>query len=1350
MYRLPLKKKIKICSADSSFFFSPNSIKGGQRLLFFIVRFVTMMSGIAYPRPCPHCGKSMSSRASYSRHIKHCGKITDPVDCPQCEATFTRRDDMVRHVRKYHSEVAKRKAADDAELDRLEVLHSGKIPRLMVDDDDQTGGAVTTRGTKRGVDEDDLPKGKVSRSLVNYSDTSDDEELESEDEQPLFIANVKKLGPTKRWKKDVVINQKFNLSLDQQRAPQDNEDLNIGATHAIATAADQLINELNIPEDYLMTLQIGSKEHQREGLTGETWKVRVGNFTERAAMTQTLLTHLSHVLNSGEFITRDTGFSASLLFMRPEKKGGKGGDSPGSKIWSKMMNKHSIIKINNTDELCCARALVVMREHTKREVGEPNAFETIKKNRGENSKQLKEARLLHAEAGVPEGLCGLTEIEKFQDFLGPRGYRIMVLEASRGGLIFEGEKYKDAEKTIALVKSVQVDDHGHETAHFDGVTSIKGFMNRSYFCTKCCKGYNTEDCAHHQCLAKKCPSCKHGATHKKKEQGCPDYALWKKPDRSCRACRREFYGDTCFDAHLRRIWNEKEQDEEAETELQSTCQKLKRCTECMATYKLKKDLPHKCLYAYCKHCLEYIQIYDHQCYITSEHEKAFKKKLQILRKKKKKQTNLLNLYVEGLPDMDTQEQIDELITQRQRKVTRLEKLNRGIPHSEIELQERQDIAIAKLMKEGVSEDEITPEITQAHLPPPEPPMVLETDNLIFADIECVLDDTNTFTPILICYTIGRDYHVFEHWGTNCIDQFLETIHQWGVDEKTEKGGALPEYTVFFHNLKGFDGVLTLNTMYNQNLKVTQQMGTGTKVLHFKQANLTFKDSLNFLNMPLAAFPKTFGLTGMKKGFFPHKFSKLENLEYEGPIPSLEFFEPQHMNEAKKRECEDWHAEQVVEEVTWNFKKEMVEYCKDDVRILREGCLKFAQDTLQEAKFNPLTQCITIASTCHYFWRNHQMLPKTIAVEPIHGWGGPRIAQSKVALQWLYLEDQKIGGNNHIKHTRNGGEQKLRVKSGTVYVDGYDAQTKTVYELHGCEFHGCPKCKPNKRHEKAWNHPDRTVEAVYQATLRKTELLKEAGYTVVEQWECSFKQMLKHVPGLQERVDNMSWVTPLNPRDAFFGGRTGLAKCHYKVTEGEEIRYNDVTSLYPYINKYGTYPIAHPQIVVNPMNQNISDYFGLAKVDVLAPEKLLHPVLPVKHNQKLLFPLCLECVKDQEEHPWYERTNLCPHTDEERKMMGTWCTPELEKAVEKGYRILKIHEVWHFPERQQKEGLFAPYVNQWLKHKTEASGWPAGVTSDEQKAEYVKQYKEREGIQLNPEQIQKNPGRKQVAKLMLNR
>ena len=833
--------------------------------------------------------------------------------------------------------------------------------------------------------------------------------------------------------------------------------------------------------------------------------------------------------------------------------------------------------------------------------------------------------------------------------------------------------------------------------------------------------------------------------------------MWKKPDRSCRVCRREFYGERCFQAHLvetmEEVWKKDRETLEGQLgeqlspimELKSTCTEFRRCIQCMCSYKVSKEFQHKCFHTQCRHCLEYVNVYEHQCFITSEHEKAFKRTLQKLKKEKKKQEQLLGNNGEGLPD----ETMERLIAQRKRKIKALEMINKGVPQAEIDLQQLQEQIIEEMIEEGVPSQEITQDMVNERIPPEQSSKTINAEDIIFADIKCLLDNTNTFIPILICYTIGRDEAIFHHWGTDCISRFLETVHQWAQDEKKGKGGHLPQYTVFFHNLKGFDGVLTLNTMYNENLKVTGQMGTGTKVLHFKQKNLTFKDSLNFLNMPLTAFPKTFGLKELKKGFFPHKFSKLENLDYEGPIPELHYCEPQHMNKDQKKECEEWYSQQVLKGETWNFHSEMLQYCESDVDILRQGCLKFAQDTKNEAGFNPLTQCITIASTCHYFWRNHQMQPKTIAVEPIHGWGGMKIKQSKAALQWLYFEDQTLGGNR-IKHTRNGGEQVLQVKGGKVSVDGYDAQTKTVYEFHGCEYHGCPKCKPVRRHEKTWHHPDRTIEAIYQATQRKTELLRAAGYTVKEEWECDFRRLLKHCPHLQDQVNNMSWVTPLNPREAFFGGRTGLVKCHYHAEEGEEIHYEDFTSLYQTINKYGTYPIGHPTIIVNPINQNLRNYFGIAKVDVLAPEKLLHPVLPVEHSDKLLFPLCVKCVEDQAERPWYERSNLCPHTDEERKMTGVWCTPELQKAVEKRYQVLKIYEVWHFPEDQRSKGLFVPYVDTWLKHKTEASGWPSHCTTAEEKAEYVSQYKEHEDIDLDPERIEKNPGRKQVAKLMLNR
>lgn len=63
-----------------------------------------------------------------------------------------------------------------------------------------------------------------------------------------------------------------------------------------------------------------------------------------------------------------------------------------------------------------------------------------------------------------------------------------------------------------------------------------------------------------------------------------------------------------------------------------------------------------------------------------------------------------------------------------------------------------------------------------------------------------------------------------------------------------------------------------------------------------------------------------------------------------------------------------------------------------------------------------------------------------------------------------------------------------------------------------------------------------------------------------------------------------------------------------------------------------------------------------------------------------------------ERPWLKRTEICSHTEEERCMIGTWCTPELQKAVALGYKIIKIYEVWHFPEDQRRVGLFADYMS----------------------------------------------------------
>ena len=50
----------------------------------------------------------------------------------------------------------------------------------------------------------------------------------------------------------------------------------------------------------------------------------------------------------------------------------------------------------------------------------------------------------------------------------------------------------------------------------------------------------------------------------------------------------------------------------------------------------------------------------------------------------------------------------------------------------------------------------------------------------------------------------------------------------------------------------------------------------------KVGRVTFLDPYQFLHMRLANFPDTFGLTEMKKGYFPHLANTLANQKYVRP------------------------------------------------------------------------------------------------------------------------------------------------------------------------------------------------------------------------------------------------------------------------------------------------------------------------------------------------------------------------------------------------------------------------------------------------------------------------------------
>ena len=841
-------------------------------------------------------------------------------------------------------------------------------------------------------------------------------------------------------------------------------------------------------------------------------------------------------------------------------------------------------------------------------------------------KQL--AKELHRQAGVPEGPCGLQEFSKFQEALGCNYQLLIMIRMYPFYLIFKGPS---APQQICLLK-------GND--HFDGVTSFPAFTNHSYYCIECEQAFNTNDKSHHSCRGKRCTACS--------RFDCPDFVPKSEPSDYCSHCHTKFFG-----IHCKRYHFESKQ-----------CQTHKTCLQCQGQYAVIKGKRHRCGYAKCNVCKEYVYINDHRCYIQP--------------------------VVEEEP---------------------------------IQTEEGGGCKVA-----------------------PPPPL------FVYADIEAFQNEEKVFIANLLCYSSSEEEEIHVIDGDHCVLNFLQELDDLAeVPDNNEQQQR--EVIVVFHNLKGFDSVFVIKELYDQQRSLENQLTVGAKVLSFKTGPLTFIDSLCFLPMPLASFPATFNLTELKKGFFPHLFNTRENQQYVGRIPDLEFYDPDSLMPCKKEELIIWHNEQVARNVQFNFKEELISYCQSDVQMLKQGCEAFQNEFQSQAGFNPMAKCFTIASACNLYWRKHLLTPDTIAVEPIRGWRGANTNQSVKALQWLYFQEHllpKQGASaDRIRHVRNGGEQTVRTDTNIYFVDGYDVTTKTVYEFNGCLYHGCPSCYP-LRDVKNYAAPDRTVQELFNATEAKRMALLRAGYSVFETWECQWDEQVRTNQAVQRFLNSFDLVPPLQARDSFFGGRTEAVALHAVVGEGEEIRYCDITSLYPFVNKTCKYPIGHPQIITQPTDQSIQSYFGLALVDILPPPGLFHPVLPVRCGEKLTFPLCASCVKEEQEKPTLQRRHYCIHSDDERILRGTWCTPEIEKAVEKGYVIKHIHEVWHFPPNQRQTGLFANYVNTWLKAKQESSGWPTWCQTLEDKREYIINYREREGIHLDISRIEKNPGRKATAKIMLNR
>ena len=608
---------------------------------------------------------------------------------------------------------------------------------------------------------------------------------------------------------------------------------------------------------------------------------------------------------------------------------------------------------------------------------------------------------------------------------------------------------------------------------------------------------------------------------------------------------------------------------------------------------------------------------------------------------------------------------------------------------------------------------------------------------IFFDYECMVINNEHFPNLVIAdkscikcidqWSFLNGGHLKECKDTCGIFKFKKNkdFCDWLLKQK--------HYVCVAHNLKGYDGAFILqylisNPLPNDKYDIITQ---GLKVNFIKFNSIKIIDSLNFIPSSLAKFPKTFGLKELKKGYFPHKFNLPENHGYnQAPLPSIEYYGTEYMNEKDKKEFLKWYNEN--KDKNFNFEEEIESYCKSDVNILKLGCLSFRDSFMQltGSKIDPFRDCCTLASLCQKTFRTLFMKNQSMALINENGFN-PTNQYSKKQIEWIQYTAEKEGVQ--IRHCLNGREFKI----GKYKVDGYCEENRTVYEFHGCWFHGCVKCFK----EKTFNPMKKqTMEQLRRKTQQKAQFIINEKYNYIEIWEHEWDELVKSNKEINNFVSNSSISIHLKPRDALFGGRTNAAKLHHMCNEGEQIKYYDFTSLYPYVQKNCIFPYGLPTVITTNF-QDISLYFGLIKCTILPPNNLLYPVLPAKINGKLIFTLCKLCAEI--------KSKTCTHTVKEKVLTGTWVTEEVKLAISEGYCIKQIFSIWHWSENDRNRGLFADYVNTFLKAKQENSGFPSWCTDETQKIKYISDYEKHENISLDLKNIEYNEGKRTISKLMLN-
>jgi hypothetical protein len=244
-----------------------------------------------------------------------------------------------------------------------------------------------------------------------------------------------------------------------------------------------------------------------------------------------------------------------------------------SKDLAEFAKRAKTITVINEDNYCLVRAILIAKYKVDEEKDWYNRKRPGDKRLNRDLQKLVDnLSLPNLERGLDLG-----HVERIETHL--ENYQIIVYVdgAREDGPVYWNKGKQECKKKIYIV-------HDSQAQHFNVLTSMTAYFDKSYFCEKCQKAYG--HIGDHSCEAT-CKSCK--------RQNC----MSTNPSK-CK-CGTEARNDICFRRHV-----------------ETVCPQNLKCDTCEGY--IRKNRPHICInQRYCKSCREVVDE-DHMCYIMTAEE----------------------------------------------------------------------------------------------------------------------------------------------------------------------------------------------------------------------------------------------------------------------------------------------------------------------------------------------------------------------------------------------------------------------------------------------------------------------------------------------------------------------------------------------------------------------------------------------------------------------------------------------------------------------------------------------------------------------------------------------------------